>query len=128
MKIRRKNGGKFHFFIGEKEFFRIEINKPYIRGNDFMTPIINHLDTMMETLLFELIKKHWKWFDNIHVSGIGFRNISNTVGLGTVNFNKRRGRGGGMVRRRTGRKEFSRRLGRRRRSGSFITSKSASVD
>lgn len=126
-RVRTKSGKKWHFFIGDKEFFRVEINRPYVKGQDFMTPIVNHLDAMMETLIYELIKKHWKWFDNIQTSGIPLINLSKTVGLGTTNFNKRRGRGGGFARRKTGRKTFSRRLGRRRRTGTFITSKSVSV-
>ena len=54
------------------------------------------------------------------------RNIAKTVGLTGTKVSSLRGRGKiTMVRGRTGRKQFKRRLGRRRRTGQWIKSASA---
>ena len=55
-------------------------------------------------------------------------NIARTTGLTGTSLSRNRGRGKvSLVRQRTGRRQFKRRLGRRRRSGRFIARKDMKV-
>ena len=77
-----------------------------------------------------LIAKHYKTFKHINIGGRrhGIGNISRTVGLTGTKLSRNRGRGKiSLVRQRTGRRQFKRRLGRRRRSGRFIARKDMNV-
>ncbi len=123
-----KNGKAMHFFIGGEEFFRQKIE---VRGsvpNDFIKPIVEKLDIMLELLITSLISKHWKIFKKLNPKRITKINLSKTVGLTGTKRNARRGRGGGIQKAKTGRKSFSRRLSRRRRTGKFITSSKTTVE
>jgi len=87
------------------------------------------LDDIMRDVMRSQMKKHNKLFN--HMSSTGgmskVSNITKTVGLTGTNVSSLRGRGKiSMVRARTGRRQFKRRLGRRRRTGQWI--KSAKAD
>ena len=122
-----KNGKKLHFFIGNHEFFRVKVTHKMVLGNDFMDALLKGLDNMMDALILSLVKKHWKVFSDLPVEHITFNNITKTVGLTGTHLSRSRGRGRGAHRINTGRRSLTRRLGRRRRTGTFITSKSVSV-
>ena len=67
------------------------------------------------------MKKHNKLFRHMNYGMPNSRNIHKTVGLTGTKVSSLRGRGKiTMVRARTGRKQFKRRLGRRRRTGQWI--------
>lgn len=125
--IMAKNGKAMHFFIGGEEFFRVSIKHPGFVKLDFITPIVNVLNQMMEALVVSLVQKHWKIFQDIRVQNITKVNLSKTVGLTGVKINARRGRGSGIQKAKTGRKTFKRTLSRRRRTGKFITSQKTTI-
>jgi len=80
------------------------------------------LDKVMKGVMRSQMKKHNKLFNHIQGSGIPRNsNLTKTVGLTGTKVSSLRGRGKiSMVRARTGRKQFKRRLGRRRRTGQWI--------
>jgi hypothetical protein len=128
-----KNGKAMHFFIGNQEFFRAEVDSAGSSPNPFYEPLVKGMDIMLEKLILSGIKKDWKIFKGINTPNVTkanstkFFNISKTIGLGSTKRNTRRGRGGGVQRAKTGRKSFKRTLSRRRRTGKFITSKNTKV-
>ena len=91
--------------------------------------VVEKLDDIMRDVMFAQIKKHNKLFNHVRSRG-GVPNTSNitkTVGLTGTHVSSLRGRGKiSMIRMRTGRKQFKRRLGRRRRTGKWI--KRAGID
>ena len=80
------------------------------------------LDKVMKDVMRSQMKKHNKLFNHIQGSGVPRNsNLTKTVGLTGTKVSSLRGRGKiSMVRARTGRKQFKRRLGRRRRTGQWI--------
>jgi len=123
-----KNGKAMHFFIGGEEFFRSRIQTRGTPSNPYHEPIIRAMDEMLYTLTLSLMQQNWRIM-NMFPKGkkITKFNLSKTVGLTGTNMNKRRGRGGGIQKAKTGRKSFKRTLSRRRRTGKFITSKKTKV-
>lgn len=92
-----------------------------------MIHVVNALDNIMRDVMKSQMKKHNKLFNHISSGMPKTANITKTVGLTGVKVSSLRGRGKiSMVRGRTGRKQFKRRLGRRRRTGQWI--KSAKAD
>lgn len=79
--------------------------------------VMDFLDDVISDTMRAQIAKHHKLFNHIpHRS-----NLTKTVGLTGTKVSSLRGRGKiSMVRARTGRKQFKRRLGRRRRTGQWI--------
>ena len=79
----------------------------------------------LKALMDALIQKHWRVFKRAQATNaknIRLRNISKQSGIGQGSKRSRnRGRGGGF-KRRTGKVSNRRRLGRRRRTGKFISS------
>lgn len=125
-----KNGKALHYFIGNKEFFRVSVDVAGSRPNPFVEPLVKAMDIMLEKLILSQIKKNVKIFKGIkaeRVDKVNIVNIAKTVGLTGTKRNTRRGRGTGLQRAKTGRKSFKRTLSRRRRTGKFITSKNTSV-
>lgn len=122
-----KNAKAMHFFIDGEEFFRIRVNLKGSGAVDFVSPIARAMDEMIEVLILSLVKRHWKIFKDISAPNVTKVNLSKTVGLTGTKINKRRGRGGGVQKAKTGRKSFKRTLSRRRRTGKFITSKNAKL-
>ncbi|MFB5617575.1 MAG: hypothetical protein ACE5Q4_02795 [Nitrosopumilus sp.] len=117
----------FRFEIGGQEFFRTFITTKTQNPNPFMLGIVEGLDKFNKALMDALIKKYWKVFKNMQAqsspSGVKLRNISKQSGIGQgTKRSRNRGRGGGFQRR-TGKISNRRRLGRRRRTGKFISSK-----
>lgn len=128
--IYAKNGKALHYFIGNKEFFRVSVDVAGSRPNPFVEPLVKAMDIMLEKLILSQIKKNARIFKGIQAENIGRANIVNiakTVGLTGTHRNTRRGRGTGLQRAKTGRKSFKRTLSRRRRTGKFITSKNTKV-
>ena len=124
--IYAKNGKALHYFIGNKEFFRVSVDVAGSRPDPFVEPLVKAMDIMLEKLILSQIKKYSKIFNGIqaqNVTKVNINNIAKTVGLTGTKRNTRRGRGTGMQRAKTGRKSFKRTLSRRRRTGKFITSK-----
>lgn len=81
------------------------------------------LDGIMKDVMYSQMKKHNRLFNHMKSTGGVPRtsNITKTVGLTGTKVSSLRGRGKiTMVRARTGRKQFKRRLGRRRRTGQWI--------
>lgn len=80
------------------------------------------LDQVMRDVMRAQMKKHNKLFNHMRANGMPSNsNLTKTVGLTGTNVSSLRGRGKiSMVRARTGRKQFKRRLGRRRRTGQWI--------
>lgn len=115
----------FHFMIDGQEFFRTTIVTRTQNPNQFMSVVNKGLDMFLKVLMEALIQKYWVIFKKTapNPKTIRLRNITkqSAIGQGTKR-SKNRGRGGGF-KVRTGKKSFKRRLGRRRRSGKFITSK-----
>ena len=88
--------------------------------------VVNQLDKIMRDVMNSQMKKHNKLFRHLNMGMPNQRNIAKTVGLTGTKVSSLRGRGKiTMVRGRTGRKQFKRRLGRRRRTGQWIKSASA---
>ena len=88
--------------------------------------VVNALDKIMKDVMRSQMKKHSKVFNHISSGMPKTANITKTVGLTGTKVSSLRGRGKiTMVRGRTGRKQFKRRLGRRRRTGQWIKSASA---
>ena len=90
--------------------------------------VVNQLDKIMKDVMRSQMKKHNKLFRHVTAPGIArTSNLTKTVGLTGTKVSSLRGRGKiSMVRARTGRLQFKRRLGRRRRTGSWI--KKATAD
>jgi len=123
-----KNGKAMHFFIGGEEFFRSRIQTRQTPSNPYHEPIIAAMDEMLFTLTMSLMEQNWRIMkDVIKVQKVTKFNLSKIVGLTGTKVNKRRGRGGGLQKAKTGRKSFKRTLSRRRRTGKFITSKKTTV-
>ena len=126
--IHAKNAKAMHFFIGGEEFFRSKVDIRGTAQNEFVMPIIQAMDFMLQALVMSLIKQHWKIFKTLRAKKITMFNLSRTVGLSTgTKRNTRRGRGGGVQKAKTGRKSFKRTLSRRRRTGRFITTQKTEV-
>ena len=125
--IRARNAKSLFFTIGGQDFFRLEVFHPGSRANPYIEPIITGLDKVIQQLLEDLILKYWKIFGSNKNPKVRFFNASRTVGISTgTKRNTRRGRGGaGSMVIRSGKKSFKRKLGRRRRTGQFITTKKA---
>ena len=88
--------------------------------------VVKALDKIMKDVMNSQMKKHNKLFRHMNYGMPNSRNIHKTVGLTGTKVSSLRGRGKiTMVRGRTGRKQFKRRLGRRRRTGQWIKSASA---
>jgi len=85
--------------------------------------VVKELDNVMRDVMRGQMRKHNKLFNHMGLQG-GMPRVSNltkTVGLTGTKVSSLRGRGKiTMVRARTGRKQFKRRLGRRRRTGQWI--------
>jgi len=126
-----KSGAKtLHYLVGGQDFFSVRVFHPGTRGNPFIVPILNVLDKLLMELMKRLIAVHYKPFKHIRQQATrhGIGNISRTVGLTGTKLSRNRGRGKiSLVRQRTGRRQFKRRLGRRRRSGRFIARKDMNV-
>jgi hypothetical protein len=125
--LQPKTAKTFRFEIDGQEFFRTTITTKTENPNPFMVGVVEGLDKFNKLLMESLIKKYWKVFERIRASsspsGIKLRNISKQSGIGQgTKRSKNRGRGGGF-KRRTGKISNRRRLGRRRRTGKFLTSK-----
>lgn len=125
--IRAKRAKTLHFIIGGQDFFRLEVFHKGTRSNPYINPIVKGLDRLIQALLHNLMVKYWKIYNIKSAPKIRAFNASKTVGISTgTKRNTRRGRGGsGTMVIRSGRKSFKRKLGRRRRTGQFITSKKA---
>ena len=122
-----KSGKKLHFFIGGQEFFRVSVKHPMVVGNEFFKDLTDGLDAMLNALILSLVKKYWKVFADLPVPDVNVNNVTKTVGLTGTNISRSRGRGRGGHRISSGQKSLTRRLGRRRHTGHFITSKSVNV-
>ena len=99
-----------------------------IRPQPHIIHVQNKLDQVMRDVMRSHMKKHNKLFNHMSSTGGVPRNsnLTKTVGLTGTKVSSLRGRGKiSMVRARTGRKQFKRRLGRRRRTGQWINSASA---
>jgi hypothetical protein len=128
-----KNGKAMHYFIGNKEFFRQKVEILGTPKNEFLQVILDKaVDKVILDLGIALMVKHKPFFKKsitpTQSSRTGTKrhvnsNLSKAVGLTGTKRNTRRGRGGGIQRAKTGRKSFKRTLSRRRRTGSFITTK-----
>jgi len=119
-----------HYLVGGQDFFSVRVFHPGTRGNPFIVPILKALDQILTVLMKSLMAKHYKVFKHINIGGRrhGIGNIARTVGLTGTKVSRNRGRGKiSLVRQRTGRRQFKRRLGRRRRSGRFIARKDMNV-
>tara|TARA_B100000029_G_scaffold221727_1_gene219395 strand:- start:2582 stop:3235 length:654 start_codon:yes stop_codon:yes gene_type:complete len=100
----------------------------FIPGTKGMRPqrhiihVQDKLDQVMRDVMRAQMKKHNKLFNHMRANGMPSNsNLTKTVGLTGTNVSSLRGRGKiSMVRARTGRKQFKRRLGRRRRTGQWI--------
>jgi hypothetical protein len=126
--IRAKNANVLHYFVGGQEFFNVEVNHPGTTPNNFMRPILRALDEMMNNIMSALIAKYYKVFSHTDRRGkLGINNITRTVGLTGTRISRRRGRGSGIQKVRTGRRQFKRVLGRRRRTGKFIKKQDVKV-
>ena len=134
--IYAKNAKAMHFIIGNKEFFRTQVNVLGTAPDNFLQPLLDKaVDKIIAELGVALVPKHMPFFKNITPRAKGSltskhglqTNLSRTVGLTGTKRNARRGRGGGIQRAKTGRKSFKRTLSRRRRTGKFITSKNTKV-
>jgi len=124
------NAKALHYLVGGRDFFSVRVFHPGTRGNPFITPILKALDKIIVVLMKAMIAKHYKVFKHINQQATrhGIGNIARTVGLTGTKLSRNRGRGKiSMVRQRTGRRQFKRRLGRRRRSGRFIARKDMNV-
>ena len=103
----------FRFEIGGQEFFRTFITTKTQNPNPFMLGVVEGLDKFNKALMQAQSSP----------SGVKLRNISKQSGIGQgTKRSRNRGRGGGFQRR-TGKISNRRRLGRRRRTGKFISSK-----
>lgn len=126
-----KSGAKtLHYLVGGQDFFSVRVFHPGTRGFPFILPLIKSLDRLLMELMKQLIAKHYKPFKHIRQQATrhGIGNIARTVGLTGTKLSRNRGRGKiSMVRQRTGRRQFKRRLGRRRRTGRFIARKDMTV-
>ena len=92
------------------------------KAQPHMIHVMKQLDIVMKDVMKGQMKKHYKLFNHISSPGMAKNsNITKTVGLTGTKVSSLRGRGKiSMVRARTGRKQFKRRLGRRRRTGQWI--------
>ncbi len=103
--------------------FRKEVDHMGTQPQPHIIHVVNALDKIMRDVMHVQMKKHNKLFNHIAARG-GVPNTSNitkTVGLTGTKVSSLRGRGKiTMVRGRTGRKQFKRRLGRRRRTGQWV--------
>jgi len=117
------------YTLGGRDFFSVSVRHPGSRKNDFMSPIVKALDDVVLELMKILVAKYYKVFKATDSRAkLGSGNITKIVGLTGTRISKNRGRGKiTLVRTRTGRRQFKRRLGRRRRSGHFLTKKDAQV-
>ena len=96
---------------------------PGIMKQTHIIHVQRQLDTIMRDVMRAQMKKHNKLFNHMSSTGGVPRNsnLTKTVGLTGTKVSSLRGRGKiSMVRARTGRKQFKRRLGRRRRTGQWI--------
>lgn len=126
----QSNAKALHYLVGGQDFFSVRVFHPGTKGNPFIVPIIKALDQVLMALMTSLIAKNYKTFKHINIGGRrhGIGNIARTVGLTGTKLSRNRGRGKiSLVRQRTGRRQFKRRLGRRRRSGRFIARKDMNV-
>jgi len=117
------------YTLGGRDFFSVTVRHPGSRKNDFMSPIVRALDDVVLELMKILVAKYYKVFKaSDKRANLGSGNITKIVGLTGTRISKNRGRGKiTLIRPRTGRRQFKRRLGRRRRSGHFLTKKDAQV-
>lgn len=126
-----QSGAKtLHYLVGGQDFFSVRVFHPGTRGNPFIVPIVAALDKILVSLMANLIAKHYKTFKHLRIQATrhGIGNIARTTGLTGTRLSRNRGRGKiTLVRQRTGRRQFKRRLGRRRRSGKFLTRKEVKV-
>lgn len=126
-----KNGKSMHFFLDGEEFFRQRVDIKGKLPDDFLEVLLYRaIDKAILDLELSLMPKHFPFFkDNMtpRPKGVNRKftssNLAKTVGLTEGKINKRRGRGGGIQKAKTGRKSFRRVLSRRRRTGTYITSK-----
>jgi len=124
------NAKALHYLVGGQDFFSVRVFHPGTRADPFIVPILRALDKLLMALMSALMAKHYRTFKHINIQATkhGIGNISRTVGLTGTKLSRNRGRGKiSMVRQRTGRRQFKRRLGRRRRSGRFIARKDMNV-
>ncbi len=123
--VQPKRARVFRFEIDGQEFFRTTITTKTENPNPFMENVNKGLDMFLQALMEALISKHWHIFKKAvkNAKTIRLRNISKQSGIGQgTKRSRNRGRGGGF-KRRTGKISNRRRLGRRRRTGKFISSK-----
>lgn len=102
--------------------FAKEVRHPGTKPRPHIIHVVRELDRIISNVMYAQLKRHWKLFGHLQSNGMPRNsNITKTVGLTGTNVSKLRGRGKiTLVRARTGRKQFKRRLGRRRRTGQFI--------
>ena len=119
--ILARNVKYMHFYwdrVGEEVWFK-RVMHPGTKAQPHIIHISRLLDDDMWQLVRAKLKRHWKTFDHIGMSKQS--NLTKTVGLTGTHRSTLRGRGKiSLIRVRTGRKQFKRRLGRRRRTGQFI--------
>lgn len=126
----QSNAKALHYLVGGQDFFSVRVFHPGTRANPFIVPILRALDKVLTSLMTSLVAKHYKTFKHIRIQATrhGLGNIARTTGLTGTSLSRNRGRGKvTLVRQRTGRRQFKRRLGRRRRSGRFIARKDMQV-
>lgn len=116
-----RNVKYMHFYwdrMGEEVWFK-RVRHPGSKAQPHIIHISRLLDKVMSQLIRAKLKRHWKTFDHIGVAKQS--NLTKTVGLTGTHRSSLRGRGKiTLIRTRTGRKQYKRRLGRRRRTGQFI--------
>ena len=123
-----QSGAKFIIIDTDQQdlFNWLENGTQYQQPQPHIIHVVNALDKIMKDVMRSQMKKHSKVFNHISSGMPKTANITKTVGLTGVKVSSLRGRGKiTMVRGRTGRKQFKRRLGRRRRTGQWIKSASA---
>ena len=116
----RAKQADYLFFGG---VFRKQVEHMGTRPRPHIIDVVKELDNIMRDVMKTQMKNHYKLFNHITArSGVpSTSNITKTVGLTGTKVSSLRGRGKiTMVRGRTGRKQFKRRLGRRRRTGQWI--------
>ena len=124
--------GKFyHFYIGGEEIWSQKVEHKRVLPNEFLQVLVEKaVDKAIADLLLALLHRHipiLKGNMTPTPREIKRLNLSKTVGLTGAKRNNRRGRGGGIQKAKTGRKSFRRTLSRRRRTGTYITSKKVKV-
>ena len=110
-------------FLSFGGIFRKEVDHMGTQPQPHIIHVVDQLDKIMKDVMHVQMKKHYRLFNHISTTGgvPKTSNLTKTVGLTGTKVSSLRGRGKiTMVRARTGRKQFKRRLGRRRRTGQWI--------